>query len=48
MIVLNLKTNDEQQEILKNYLQENVSEDLAKKINKGVQITKDGVVVTKK
>lgn len=42
MIVLNLKANDEQQEILKNYLQENVSEDLAKKINKGVQITKDG------
>lgn len=41
MIVLNLKANDEQQEILKNYLQENVSEDLAKKINKGVQITKD-------
>ncbi|MBQ6922283.1 MAG: hypothetical protein IJQ66_04265 [Clostridia bacterium] len=42
MIVLDLKANDEQQEILKNYLQENVSEDLAKKINKGVQITKDG------
>ena len=42
MIVLNLKANDEQQEILKNYLQENVSEDLAKKINKGVHIEKDG------
>ena len=42
MIVLNLKTNDNQQERLKAYLQENVSEILADKINNGVQITKDG------
>ena len=42
MIVLNLKANDNQQEILKTYLQENVSETLADKINNGVQITKDG------
>lgn len=42
MIVLNLKTNDNQQERLKTYLQENASEILADKINNGVQITKDG------
>ena len=42
MIVLNLKTNDEQQEILKQYLQDNVSEVLADKINNGVYIEKDG------
>ncbi len=42
MIVLNLETKDSQQKIIKTYLQENVSEDLAKKINKGVEITKDG------
>ena len=42
MIVLNLKANDNQQERLKAYLQDNVSETLADKINNGVQITKDG------
>ena len=42
MIVLNLKANDKQQERLKAYLQENVSEILADKINKGVKIEKDG------
>ncbi len=42
MIVLNLKANDEQQEILKQYLQENVSEILADKINNGIKIEKDG------
>ena len=42
MISLNLKANDEQQEIIKNYLQENVSETLAEKINNGVSIEKDG------
>ena len=42
MIVLNLKANDNQQERLKAYLQENASEILADKINKGVKIEKDG------
>ena len=42
MIVLNLKANDKQQERLKAYLQENVSEILADKINNGVKIEKDG------
>lgn len=42
MIVLNLKTETEEQEIIKNYLEQNVSEVLAKKINNGVFITKDG------
>lgn len=42
MIVLNLKANDNQQERLKAYLQENVSEILADKINKGVKTEKDG------
>lgn len=42
MIILNLKTNDSQQERLKAYLQENVSDSLAQKINKGVLIEKDG------
>lgn len=42
MITLNLATKDSQQERIKNYLQENVSESLADKINNGVRITKDG------
>ena len=42
MITLNLATKDSQQERFKNYLQENVSESLADKINNGVRITKDG------
>ena len=42
MIVLNLKANDNQQERLKAYLQDNVSETLANKINNGVKIEKDG------
>ena len=42
MIVLNLKTNDNQQERIKAYLQENASEILADKINKGVKTEKDG------
>ena len=42
MIVLNLKTNDNQQERLKAYLQENVNPVLADKINNGVYVEKDG------
>ena len=42
MIVLNLDTKDNQQERIKNYLQENVSETLADKINNGVLTEKDG------
>lgn len=48
MIVLNLKTNDNQQERLKAYLQENVSEILADKINNGVKIEKDGKTLISK
>ncbi len=42
MNVLNLETKDNQQERIKNYLQENVSETLADKINNGVLTEKDG------
>ena len=48
MIVLNLKANDEQQEVLKTYLQENVNDVLAEKINKGIQIQKDGKTLLSK
>ena len=48
MIVLNLKANDNQQERLKAYLQDNVSETLADKINDGVKIEKDGKTLISK
>ncbi len=41
MIELNLKTETREQEIIKQYLQENTSEVLADKINNGVKIVKD-------
>ncbi len=41
MIELNLKTENEEQEMIKQYLQENASETLAVKINNGVKIVKD-------
>ena len=40
MIRLNLKTNNKSQEQIKQYLEENVSEILADKINNGIKITK--------
>lgn len=43
MIELNLTTSNKEQEIIKNYLQENASEMLANKINNGVKIVKDNV-----
>lgn len=49
MIELNLIANNKQEEIVKNYLQENVSEILADKINNGVQIVKeDKTLINKK
>ena len=41
MIELNLTTSNKEQEIIKQYLQENASEVLANKINNGVKIVKD-------
>ena len=41
MIKLNLETKNKQEEIIKNYLEENASEVLAEKINNGVKIIKD-------
>ena len=43
MIELNLTTSNKEQEIIKQYLQENASEVLADKINNGVKIVKDNV-----
>lgn len=42
MIELNLQTKSPEQEAIKSYLQENASETLADKINKGVPATVDG------
>lgn len=41
MIELNLITNNEAEKLIKEYLENNVSEELANKINNGVPITKD-------
>ena len=41
MIELNLTTSNKEQELIKQYLQENASEILANKINNGVKIVKD-------
>ena len=41
MISLNLTTNNKEQERIKEYLENNVSENLADKINNGVKIVKD-------
>ncbi len=48
MIKLNLETNCKEQEIIKEYLEENASEALADKINNGVKIQKDNKTLTKK
>jgi len=48
MIELNLTANGNEQIIIKNYLQENVSEMLADKINNGVKIAKDNKTLLNK
>ena len=48
MIKLNLETNNEAEERIKAYLEKNVSEILADKINNGVQITKNEKILTNK
>ncbi len=48
MIQLNLKAESQEFEALKAYLEENVSEVLAKKINNGVRIEKDGKTLINK
>ncbi len=45
---LNLTANTEAQKRVKEYLEQNVSDILADKINNGVQIEKDGKVLTNK
>ena len=45
---LNLETKNKEQEVLKEYLENNVSEILADKINNGVKITKDGKTLLSK
>ena len=48
MIKLNLETKNEAEERIKAYLEDNVSEILAGKINNGVQITKNEKILTNK
>lgn len=48
MIELNLKTNNEAEKLIKEYLEKNVSEELANKINNGVYITKDNKTLINK
>jgi len=48
MIKLNLTTECQEHEILKEYLENNVSETLAKKINQGVKIVKGGKTLINK
>ena len=48
MIKLNLETNCREQEIIKEYLEENASETLADKINNGVKIQKDNKTLINK
>lgn len=48
MITLNLKTSNKAQEQIKEYLEQNVSEPLAEKINNGVQIVKDNKTLLNK
>lgn len=45
---LNLEAKNKQEELIKQYLQENASETLADKINNGVKINKDGKTVINK
>ena len=48
MIKLNLETKNKQEEIIKNYLEENASEVIAEKINNGVKIIKDNKTLINK
>lgn len=48
MIKLNLETKNNEEEKIKNYLEENVSEVLAEKINNGVKIIKDNKTLISK
>ena len=48
MIKLNLETNCREQEIIKEYLEENANETLADKINNGVKILKDNKTLINK
>ena len=48
MIKLNLKTNNDAEKRVKDYLEENASETLAEKINNGVHITKDEKILINK
>lgn len=48
MIELNLQTSNKQEEIIKEYLENNVSEVLANKINNGVKIIKDNKTLINK
>ena len=48
MITLNLTANDNAEQRIKDYLENNVSETLADKINNGVQIQKDGLTLINK
>lgn len=48
MIKLNLETNKKEYEIIKEYLENNVSEELANKINNGVTIVKDNKTLINK
>ena len=48
MIELDLKTNNKSEELVKQYLQENVSQSLADKINNGVKIQKDNKTIINK
>ena len=48
MITLNLTANGNAEQKIKDYLEQNVSETLADKINNGVQIQKDGLTLINK
>ena len=48
MIKLNLETKTKEQELIKQYLEENVSEILANKINNGVKVVKDSKTLINK
>ena len=48
MIELNLIAEGKEQELIKNYLEENVTDVLAEKINNGVKIEKDGMTLINK
>ena len=46
MKILNLKTTNRQEEIIKQYLENNATDNLADKINNGVKVKKDGKELT--